>query len=89
MRILTRKHTGARSRSITAAASVPSPSAASKSGTIQFSTTLTPGRNLPVRYRMRGHAIQFKLQNAQQGQSWAYEDGMAVLSPVGRQRATL
>lgn len=63
--------------------------AAALSNTSQFNKTLAGGRNLPVRYRLRGHALQVRIRNNTINETWAYEDGMAVISGVGRQRAEL
>lgn len=65
------------------------PEEAAKSETVVFSKTLQPGRNLPIRYRVRGNSLAFQLSNNTSGQPWAYEDGSVIIEGVGRLRARL
>lgn len=65
------------------------PEEAAVETTSSFTTTFVPGRNLPVRYRLRANAISYRLRNNTAGETWAYENGVAMIRGVGRQRAEL
>lgn len=65
------------------------PQEAALSSTVVFTKSQAAGRNLPVRYRVRGNALQVRLRNNTAGQTWAYENGTAMITGVGRQRSSL
>lgn len=65
------------------------PQAAIAETTASFTKALVAGRNVPIRYRLRGNALVFRLRNNTAGQTWAYENGTAMIAGVGRQRAGL
>lgn len=64
------------------------PEQAAHDASAEFTRTLAAGRNLPARTRIRANALQFELRNAAD-ETWAYEDGTALVASVGRQRAGL
>ena len=59
------------------------------STTSQFSKTLVAGRNLPIRKKLRGAALRFRLRNNTAGERWAYEGGSVLVKGIGRQRKTV
>lgn len=65
------------------------PEEAAFDATAEFTRTLAAGRNLPARVRYRANAMQFELRNEADEETWAYEDGTAVVAATGRQRARL
>lgn len=54
-----------------------------------FTKTLVGGRNVPIRKRLRANALNFRIRNNTVGETWAYEQGIVLLTGVGRQRARL
>jgi len=65
------------------------PEEAAVSATSIFNATFVGGRNLPVRTRQRANSLEFRLQNDQLDETWAYENGTVLIKGVGRQRALL
>ncbi len=65
------------------------PQEAALATTAAFTKALVAGRNLPIRKRLRGNALQMRLRNNSAGESWAYENGTALILGVGRMRAKL
>lgn len=65
------------------------PQEAAEATTAAFTKTLAAGRNLPIRKRLRGNAIQMRLHHNTAAKTWAYEAGTMIIGGVGRQRARL
>ncbi len=62
------------------------PEEAANSSTSVFSRSLVAGRNVPMRKRVRANALSFRIRHNTAGETWAYEDGAAVIRGVGRVR---
>ncbi len=65
------------------------PRAAAVETSAVYTKTLAAGRNLPIPKRIRGNSLRFKLQNATAGETWAFENGVAIVTGVGRLRKGL
>ena len=56
------------------------------SGVVRYSRDLLPGRNNSFRNRVRGAAIVLELRQSVDGDTWAYENGVALVEPIGKTR---